>query len=292
MEFYFGDSNLPIDKFMWESTGGEENKPVLLKTLCDFKRMRRFQPYTAVVAALKTSNFLEVEGEEDQEMVKRKKPYVSIPDIQKKKVAQSVYIKGFGEEGPSTQFDIEAWLSNYGTVNLVKLRRTPNDETFKGSVFVEFHTEELAKVFVALDPAPTWKGNELKIMMKRDYLNEKTRMIQAGEMEPSKFHRTSFFEGKERGGKERGRGTRGGGGGGGRGRGNHSGKDDSNDWKSRRDGDQKDGFRGRGGRGGRGRGRGGRGRGGRGGRDNRDRRDDRNESAPRSNNKYVLPEGP
>jgi lupus La protein len=275
VEFYFNDSNLPTDKFMWEQTGGPENKPVPLKTICSFSRMRRFQPYSAIVAALKDSTSLEVFGEEGSEVIKRKKPYVSSTDAQRKKVAKSVYIKGFGEEQASTQFDIEAWLSNYGTVNLVKLRRT-EDNTFKGSIFVEFHTEELAKSFVALDPAPTWNDNELKIMMKKDYLDEKTRMIRAGEMEPSKHHKGTFFEGKEKGGKDKSHR------GGGRGGGSRSGKDDSNDWK------KKNGFQG--GRGG-GRGRGGRGRsrGGRGraGRDNRDRREDKSEAAPRSNNKYV-----
>jgi lupus La protein len=277
VEFYFNDSNLPTDKFMWEQTGGTENKPVPLKTICNFSRMRRFQPYSAVVAALKESTSLDVSGEEGEEVIKRKKAYVSSTDAQKKKVAKSVYIKGFGEEQASTQFDIEAWLSNYGTVNLVKLRRT-DDNTFKGSIFVEFQTEELAKSFVALDPAPTWKDNELKIMMKRDYLDEKMRMIRAGEMEPTKNHKGSFFEGKAKGGKDKGHR------GGGRGGGNRSGKDDSNDWKN------KNGFQGRGGRRGRGgRGRGGRGGRGRGGRDNRDRREDKSEAAPRSSNKYVPP---
>ncbi|KAK0620361.1 hypothetical protein B0T14DRAFT_521225 [Immersiella caudata] len=278
VEFYFNDSNLPIDKFMWEQTGGTENKPVPLKTICSFSRMRRFQPYSAVVAALKESTLLEVSGEEGSEVVKRKKAYVSGTEAQQKRTAKSVYIKGFGEEQASTQFDIEAWLSNYGTVNLVKLRRKAEDNSFKGSVFVEFHTEELAKSFVALDPAPTWNGNELKIIMKKDYLDEKTRMIRAGEMEPSKYHKATFFEGKEKGGKDKGHR------GGARGGGNRSGKDDSNDWK------KKNGFQGgRGsgrGRGGRGRGRGGR---GRGGRDNRDRREDKSEAAPRSNNNVKPP---
>ncbi|KAK0641616.1 hypothetical protein B0T16DRAFT_393870 [Cercophora newfieldiana] len=278
VEFYFGNSNLPIDKYMWEQTGGPENKSVSLKTICNFSRMRRFQPYSAVVAALKESHFLEVSGEEGEETIKRKTAYVSVPDAQQKKVAQSVYIKGFGEEVKTTQFDIEAWLGNYGAVNHVKLRRNAEDNSFKGSIFAEFKSEELAKAFVALDPAPTWNGNELKIMMKREYLDEKTRMIQAGEMEPSKFHKSTFYEGKEKGSKERGRG-----GGGHRG-GNRSGKNDSKDWG------KKNGFNNRGGgRGGRGRGRGNRGgRGGR-GRDDREKRGDRSEAAPRSNNNVTPP---
>ncbi|KAF4963460.1 hypothetical protein FZEAL_10933, partial [Fusarium zealandicum] len=40
VEFYFGDWNFPQDKFMWETAGGAENKPVKVKTIHSFKRMR------------------------------------------------------------------------------------------------------------------------------------------------------------------------------------------------------------------------------------------------------------
>ncbi|KAL2131646.1 hypothetical protein VTI74DRAFT_4773 [Chaetomium olivicolor] len=236
VEFYFSDSNLPTDKFMWESTGGEENKPMPLKTICNFKRMRQFQPYSAVVAALRESTQLEVSGEEGQEVVKRKKAYVSSSEAQKARLNASVYAKGFGDEEPSTQFDIEAFFSNHGHVKHVKLRRTAED-LFKGSVFVEFETAEEADAFVNLDPKPTWKGHELLVMKKKAYLDEKNRQIKDGEIEPSTNRRATFFEGRERGG---GRGGRGRGG-------NDKGRGD------RQDG-QRNGFKGGRGRGGRGRG--------------------------------------
>ncbi|KAK0637310.1 hypothetical protein B0T17DRAFT_504662 [Bombardia bombarda] len=284
VEFYFGDSNLPMDKFMWDTTGGEENKPVSLKTICAFKRMQRFQPYSAVVAALKESKLLVVEGEDGEEVIKRKVAYVSSTDAQKARTARSVYVKGFGDELPTTQFDVESFFRNYGVVNHLKMRRT-KENLFKGSVFVEFSSEEEADKFIKLDPAPTWKDAELKIMKKQDYLNEKTALIKAGVIEPSTGGRPTFYEGQIKGGRD------------GRGRGGnfHGNKDrkegDSENWKKRRDDDQKNGFRG--GRGGRGRGgRGGRGRGGRGGRGGRDdrgdnRRDD--DGRPRSNNDVKPP---
>ncbi|KAL2023042.1 hypothetical protein VTK56DRAFT_3952 [Thermocarpiscus australiensis] len=272
VEFYFSDSNLPTDKFMWESTGGEENKPMSLKTICSFKRMRQFQPYSAVVAALRESTFLEVSGEEGQEVVKRKKPYQSSSEAQKARMNATVYVKGFGEEEPSTQFDIEAFFAPYGPINQVRLRRTAED-VFKGSVFVEFQTADLADAFVKLDPAPTWRGQELKIMKKKDYLEEKNRQIQEGIIEPSATRRKTFFEGKERGG---GRGR-------GRGRDGRDGKDD---WKKRREEDQKNGFKN-----GRGRGRGRGGRGGRGGHDNRGkgREEKKSEEAKSNPNDVQLP---
>ncbi|KAK1759354.1 La protein [Echria macrotheca] len=280
VEFYFGDSNLPTDKFMWNSTGGTDNKAMSLKVICSFKRMQRFQPYTAVVAALRESKLLEVTGDEGNELVKRVTPYKSVPLAQKQRLAKSVYIKGFGEEQKTTQFDIEQWLANYGAVDKVKLRRDENDE-FKGSIFVEFKTEELAKNFVSLSPAPMWNGNELKIMSKAGYMDEKTRQIQAGEIEPSKKRPPTFFEGREKGGNQaRGQGRAG----------NDGNKDN---WKQRRDDDRK-----RDGRNGRGRGRGGRGgrgggRGFKGGRGDRDRQDrgnkDKDDGPPKSTNNVQRP---
>ncbi|OHE97310.1 La domain-containing protein [Colletotrichum orchidophilum] len=275
VEFYLSDSNLPHDKFLWELVGGFDNKPIPLKTITNFKRMRRFQPYSSVVAALKESKQVDIAGEEGDETIQRKQAYTSGND---KFNARCVYVKGFGDEEPSTQFDLEAFFNQYGTINSVRLRRT-NEKLFKGSVFVEFPNEEAAQKFLALDPKPKWKDHDLKMMPKIDYVKEKSALIHAGKLEPNSSRR--FFEGKE----GEGRGGRGGG----RGRGGRGGNFGKDDWKQRRDHDQKNGFRGgRGGRGGRGRGRGGDRRGGRDNRDNRENRRDPNE-VTNDRNAYVSP---
>ena len=199
--------------------------------------MRRFQPYSAVVAALKSSKHVVIEGEEGKETVRRKQPYD--PSKRQKVEDRSIYAKGFGDEEPSTQFDIEAFFTQYGTFNSVRLRRT-NDKSFKGSVFVEWADKETAEKFLALDPAPKWRDHPLLIMSKQEYVKQKAEDIRNGKTEPNSSK--SFGKG-HRGGKN------------GRGRGNFRG--DNNDWKKRRDHDQKNGFGDRrGGRGGHGRGRG------------------------------------
>ncbi|KAL2206595.1 hypothetical protein CC79DRAFT_1323021 [Sarocladium strictum] len=262
VEFYFGDWNFPQDKFMWETCGGSENKPIPVKAIHSFKRMRTFQPYTAVVAALRDSEFLDVEGEEGEETLKRKEAYKPMGSGRAKNEASTVYVKGFGDEKPNTQFDLESFFANYGEVKGLKLRRT-NDALFKGSVFVTFSDEETAKKFLELDPAPKWEGHDLKIMSKAAYCDEKSELIRQGKLEPNAQQPRKFFEGAERGGgKPRGRGGF---------------RGDNDDWKKRRDYDQKNGFKG--GRGG-GRGRGGRGRGGR-GRGDRDRGGRDRDEAPR-----------
>ena len=200
--------------------------------------MRHFQPFSAVVAALKESTILDVV---DNDSVKRKVPLdntfndKSIDEVQKvyenAAMARSVYVKGFGEETPSTQFDIEAFFTPYGPTNAIRLRRTVN-KIFKGSVFVEFDSEETQKAFLALDPMPKWKGTDLMIKSKKQYCDEKVEDIQAG-----KIRRSSP----------------------------DSRRGDDRDWRLRRDEDRKGGFkddRSKGGNRGSGRGRG-RGRGGR-----------------------------
>jgi lupus La protein len=107
---------------------------------------------------------------------------------------------------------------------------------------------------MAKDPKPKWNGDvELIWKTKRDYVEQKAKDIESGKINPTKSR-------YQRGGRRDGV--------------------DSDDWKKRRENDQKDGFKddrdrnGRGrGRGGRGRGRGGRGRGGRDGDDRGPRRD-------------------
>lgn len=257
VEFYFGDSNLPEDKFLWEKVGGAENKPVPITLISSFSRMRRFKPYEAVVKALKASNFFVVDGPEGEETIRRKNAIDT--DKRNKREERSVYVKGFGDETSSTQFDIEAFFAQYGQFDSVRLRRADGPEkVFKGSVFVEWSDKETADKFVALKPEPQWKGHPLHIMWKLDYMKQKSEAIREGKISASgrKFPRGSHrgSRGQHRGGNDRG--------------------GDKDDWKKRREQDQQNGFSDRRDNN-RGRGRG-RGRGnfrGRGGRDNHGSRD-------------------
>lgn len=250
VEFYFSDSNLPNDRFLFESIGGSKNNPVAIETIHSFKRMRRFQPLSAVVAALKESSTLDVVDKDTA--IRRKIPLPegtgsTQPEFQKvfedRSMSRSIYVKGFGIEEPSTQFDIEAWFSKYGATNQVRLRRT-DKSSFKGSVFVEFDSEDTAKEFLSLDPAPKYNDRTLIIKSKKQYCDEKVDDLNAGVIRAR--------------------------------------EPDERDWKARRDNDRKNGFPslqkdGRDGRNRRGSQRGGRGRGGRNDRDRDSRgRDDRN----------------
>lgn len=200
VEFYFSDSNLVQDKFLFGLVSGSKNLPVDIKQIHDFKRMRRFQPFSAVVAALKESNVLEVIN---GDQVQRKTPLPeeigttfdpsNIKVIEEKAMPRTIYAKGFGEETKSTQYDIEDFFAPYGPINAVRLRRNSYDKWFKGSVFVEFETEDLMKDFMALDPKPTWNGKELLIMTKKEYCDKRSDdtesgRIQSNDKEPYRRH--------------------------------------------------------------------------------------------------------
>ncbi|KAK3628586.1 hypothetical protein LTR56_018529 [Elasticomyces elasticus] len=306
VEFYFSDSNLPIDAYLLSETGGSQNRPVPLKVIHNFKRMRHFQPYAKVREALEGSEFL-VLNEKDE--LTRKKaldgkfgddPQHNRTLLHSNSMARSIYAKGFGREGETTALDIEAFFAPYGPLNAVRLRRHEDGE-FKGSVFVEFDSEDGARQFLDLDPKPTWTvttkkedkkdgeanadadgkdgedgkdaeakeetvEKELEIMSKQEYVDMKHEGIMEGTVKPrSQSDRPQYHRGgrgRGGGGGNRDNRDRDGGGGGSRE------WVDKDDWKGRKERDSRD-DRGRGGdRGGRGRGRGGRGRGDRGGRGN------------------------
>ena len=220
--------------------------------------MRHFQPFSAIVDALKESATLSVVGD-DNDHLQRKTPLPEglkdKPMVEVKKVFEdqamkrSVYVKGFGEEQPSTQFDIEAFFAEYGPTNSVRLRRAYN-KMFKGSVFVEFDSEEAQKKFLELDPKPKWKGQDLVIKSKKQYCDDKVEDIKAGRIKPRTAEEKRLQGNDDRDWKVRRaedqrnghRGGRGGGGGykgfgshkGGHGRGGkHGGRRDRDDERKR-----------------------------------------------------------
>lgn len=238
-----------MDKFLLSQVGGSKNLPVDLKIIHSFKRMRHFQPFSAIPAALKESTFLELT--DDDTKVKRKEPLSekvdpedmdpnSIKVFEDRAMPRSVYVKGFGEEDSKTQLDIEAFFASYGSYNAIRLRRA-HDKVFKGSVFVEFDSEETQQKFLDLEPKPQYKGKDLQIMSKKGYCEKKVEDIRSGKVKPNKREPH-------------------------RGRGGYQNKrkrddEDDRDWRERREDDRNNGHRGsrrdgrRGGGGGGGRGR-------------------------------------
>ncbi|KTW31370.1 hypothetical protein T552_00015 [Pneumocystis carinii B80] len=172
VEFYFSDSNLPFDKFLW-STSQKSDGWVSIDLISTFNRMRRFRPIEAIVTALRTSKDL-LEVSEDGKYVRRKVPLVKPKESERiGYIQRSVYVKGFGEETKTTQIDIENFFKQYGKVNVVRLRRE-EDGSFKGSVFCEFAELESKEKFLKIEPKPQYNGKDLLTMSKKDYIDMKS----------------------------------------------------------------------------------------------------------------------
>ncbi|KAF5353435.1 hypothetical protein D9756_008032 [Leucocoprinus leucothites] len=170
VEFYFADSNLPYDKFMWTLHSKTPEHWVPIETIASFKRMREFQSEGIewLLDALKPSAFLE--SDESKTNVRR------TTEVQepKNQFERSVYAKGFGEEEPTLQGRLEDFFNKYGNTNAVRMRRD-EEKKFKGSVFVEFADFSSVENFLKADPKPTWDGKELLIMSKEDYCEMKIK---------------------------------------------------------------------------------------------------------------------
>ena len=193
--------------------------------------MRRFEPRSAVIEALKDSKFLNLV--DNDTAIQRKeplpedlagKPMNEVNQVHEtSSMARSVYVKGFGPEQTQTQFDIEAFFANHGPTNSVRLRRH-GDGAFKGSVFVEFDSEDTQKAFLSLEPKPKWNGNDLLIKSKKEYCDDKVEDIKAGKIRPNSPRPDRNNEDRKFDKRNRNR-------------------DDNRDWRDRRDEDRKNGFK-------------------------------------------------
>ncbi|KAL9050542.1 MAG: hypothetical protein Q9162_006569 [Coniocarpon cinnabarinum] len=161
VEFYLSDANLPIDNYLLGLTNGSENKSVPIKVLHSFKRMRHYQPYSAVVAALEDSEKLEVVhgNEPGSEMVKRKTPLSDIyivGDVRSNRrmlisnaQPRTAYVYGFKEERPNHQEEVEFWAKALAPeVLAVRLNRNPIDARFRRGVYIEFGDETQMQEFL------------------------------------------------------------------------------------------------------------------------------------------------
>lgn len=126
VEFYFGDSNLPSDEFLFKATTKNPDGWVPIALLSSFTRMRPYSNTEWNLEALKTSKDL-LEVNEDGTMIRRKTPLVSNAQ---KQLKASIYAKGFGDEVPGLLNELLDYFSRFGPVAQIRLRRT-EEKKFK-----------------------------------------------------------------------------------------------------------------------------------------------------------------
>ncbi|KAL1928853.1 hypothetical protein VTP01DRAFT_2639 [Rhizomucor pusillus] len=178
IEFYFSDSNLPYDKYLWNESRKDPQGWVSLEKIAGFKKMQWYtKDYNTVVEALKEQPSDLIEIDEEGKRVRRKTKVV-----EKKSVPCSIYAKGFplvdeGAEDPVTamfelQDEIEELFNQYGKVVCVRLRK--HDEKpykLKDSAYIEFETPEQAQEVAK--KSIKYKDTELLLKTKKQYLDEK-----------------------------------------------------------------------------------------------------------------------
>ncbi|CDQ57780.1 unnamed protein product [Oncorhynchus mykiss] len=182
LEYYFGDHNLPRDKFLKEQLQLDDGW-VTLETMLKFNRLVQFKFYqlkclttdhSVIVESLKKSQTGLLELSEDTTKIRRisSKPLPELNDKYKDTLKhKSVYIKGFPLE--TTLDEIEGWLKGKGVIENIQMRRN-FQKNFKGSVFLVFDTEEASKQFLARTDTKSFKENEMIILSREDYHAKKS----------------------------------------------------------------------------------------------------------------------
>jgi len=180
LEFYFSESNLPRDKFLRELVERDEDRFVEMKTLLKFQRMRDLlqefggsnnPDVVDMVVNLLREKSKQLECDERGEMVRRKEDLRAKEEIEEDVEKRSLYANPFPMT--STIEELQDWFEKTADERVlsVRLRRHIASKDFKGSIFVEFETKDIAEKVKAMKLEH--EGAELTLMFKREYLENK-----------------------------------------------------------------------------------------------------------------------
>lgn len=176
IEYYFGDINLPRDKFLQEQIKLEDGW-IPLEIMLKFKRLANLTTDAdVIVTALEESKLIEVS--DDKKKIRRS-PDSPLPVLNEERrhelMSRTVYCKGFPRDD-TTLDNLLEFFSSYGSVENIQMRSFKEKLTrkvvFKGSVLVIFKTKELAEEFLKEEAV---KYNDVELIRKwqSDYLDSK-----------------------------------------------------------------------------------------------------------------------
>ncbi|XP_038206813.1 la protein homolog [Zerene cesonia] len=177
MEYYFGDVNLPRDKFLKEQVNLDDGW-VPLDVMLKFNRLSKLTTdHEVIVNAINKSTSGLLEVSEDNKKVRRN-PEMPLPEMneerRKELTARTIYAKGFPKD--STLDDILQFFKQYDLVENVIMRRYQDKQSkkklFKGSVFATFKTKEQATKFLE-NKGLKYKDTELLLLWQENYVQQK-----------------------------------------------------------------------------------------------------------------------
>jgi len=183
VEYYFGDFNLPRDKFLNEETKKDDGW-VTFETMLNFKRLADLSKDVAViVAALKQSKSGLLSVSEDDLKIRRD-PTIPLPEnteeSKKALEARTAYAKGFDKEKTTLDELLDHFNSVDPSVVSIQMRNYADKKgkekttwLFKGSIFITFKTKEDAEAFV--ECKDQYIEATLLRLMQTDYFEMKKR---------------------------------------------------------------------------------------------------------------------
>ncbi|KAF0289164.1 La [Amphibalanus amphitrite] len=185
IEYYFGDYNLPKDKFLQEEIKKDDGW-VSLDTMLNFQRLKNLTTDKDVITgALLKSTAKLMEVSEDGSKLRRnpEKPLPELSDARKQEIiSRSVYIKGFPKENTTLDMLLE-FLKDFGKTDNVQMRnyhdKVEDKWKFKGSIFATFPSKEEAEAFIKLESVKHG-DEELIRKWQADYLEEKKIEMKEG----------------------------------------------------------------------------------------------------------------
>jgi lupus La protein len=201
MEYYFGDINLPRDKFLLQEIKDDDEGWVPLQTMTKFHRLCQMSSDIAVLAAAmrkSTSGLMEVS---DDGLKIRRKPDRQLPDFNKERrdelKVRSIYAKGFPLT--TTLDELQPFFEKAGKTDFIQMRKN-KDKEFKGSCFVVYEVENSVKKFMEMDEMAKFGDEELIRMIKDDYFkmkNDEKKKDKQEELKKKQEQREQYLKKQE-----------------------------------------------------------------------------------------------
>ncbi|KAF2368622.1 La protein RNA-binding domain [Trinorchestia longiramus] len=184
IEYYFGNYNLPRDKFLSAEVKKDDGW-VPLSIMVKFARLARLTTdYAVISAAIRGNDGTFMEVDETSTKIRRSvdEPLPELAEnLQEESIKRTIYCKGFPKDGSVTLDDLLEYFKQFGDYDSVRMRTYIDKNTsatgFKGSVLVVFKTVELAKAFLERPPTQFKKIYLIKKWFA-DYLEEKKKEVE------------------------------------------------------------------------------------------------------------------